>query len=111
MSYPPAIYHGEDGEVSARLVRGDGEPALVYRNGNKVFHLALGSGTGGTYGTGNAYETGVGAGAAGTTGGAHVAEPETTWGAEPTGVTGTEPPYTEPFPGEGTRRDDATGVL
>lgn len=50
MSYPPAIYHGDGGEVSARLVRGDGEPALVYPNGNKVFHLALGSGTGGTYG-------------------------------------------------------------
>ena len=50
MSYPPEIYHGDSGEVSARLVRGDAEPALVYPNGNKVFHLALGSGTGGTYG-------------------------------------------------------------
>ena len=50
MSYPPAIYHWESGEVSARLVRGDGEPALVHPDGNKVFHLALGSGTGGTYG-------------------------------------------------------------
>lgn len=65
------------------------------------------TGTGGTYGTGTA----VGAGAAGTMGGAHVAQPETAWAAEPTGVTGTEPPYTEPLPGEGTRRGDVTGAL
>lgn len=65
------------------------------------------TGTGGTYGTGT-----VGAGAgAGAAGGAHVAEPETTWAAQPTGVTGTEPPYTEPLPGEGTRRGDVTGAL
>lgn len=63
------------------------------------------TGTGGTYGTGT---VGAGAGAAG---GAHVAEPETTWAAQPTGVTGTEPPYTEPLPGEGTRRGDVTGAL
>jgi len=50
MSYPPETYHGESGEVSARLVRGDTPPAVVYDNGNTVFHLALGSGTGGTYG-------------------------------------------------------------
>ena len=67
------------------------------------------TGTGGTYGTGTA--VGAGAGAAGTMGGAHVAEPETAWAAEPTGVTGTEPPYTEPLPGEGTRRGDVTGAL
>lgn len=65
------------------------------------------TGTGGTYGTGT-----VGAGAgAGAAGGAHVAEPDTTWAAQPTGVTGTEPPYTEPLPGEGTRRGDVTGAL
>lgn len=67
------------------------------------------TGTGGTYGTGT---VGAGAGAgAGAAGGAHVAEPETTWAAQPTGVTGTEPPYTEPLPGEGTRRGDVTGAL
>lgn len=65
------------------------------------------TGTGGTYGTGT---VGVGAGA-GAAGGAHVAEPDTTWAAQPTGVTGTEPPYTEPLPGEGTRRGDVTGAL
>ncbi|MBM7503411.1 hypothetical protein ACFPER_08015 [Agromyces aurantiacus] len=64
------------------------------------------AGTDGAYtGTGDAYGTG----AAGSTG-AHVAEPDTTWAAEPTGVTGTEPPYTEPFPGEGTGRGDVTGA-
>ncbi len=50
MSYPPEIYHGESGEVSARLVRGDSEPALVYPNGNKVFYLAQGVATEGKFG-------------------------------------------------------------
>ena len=65
----------------------------------------------GTYtGTGGTYDTGVGVGATGTLGGAHVAEPETTWGAQQSGVTGTDP-YVEPIPGDGTRRDDGTGAL
>jgi hypothetical protein len=73
------------------------------------------TGTGGAYtGTGGTYDTGVGSGvgtgAAGTLGGAHVAEPETTWGAQQSGVTGTDP-YVEPIPGDGTRRDDGTGAL
>ena len=61
-------------------------------------------GTSGTYtGTGGTY--------AGGTTGAHVADRETTWAAEPTaGVTGTEP-YVEPLPGDGTRRGDVTGAL
>ncbi len=50
MSYPPEIYHGESGEASARLVPADTPPALVYPNGNRVTHLALGSDTSGTYG-------------------------------------------------------------
>jgi hypothetical protein len=37
MSYPPAIYHGDSGEVSAHVVPADVEPAVVYPNGNKVF--------------------------------------------------------------------------
>ncbi|KZE88794.1 hypothetical protein AVP42_03118 [Agromyces sp. NDB4Y10] len=58
------------------------------------------TGTTGTYGTG--------VGAAG--GGQHVADPQTTWGAEPTtGVTGTDP-YVEPLPGDETRRGDVTGA-
>ncbi|HEU4755208.1 MAG TPA: hypothetical protein VFS72_00990 [Agromyces sp.] len=66
------------------------------------------TGTGGTYDTG--VGAGVGAGTAGTLGGAHVAEPETTWGAQQSGVTGTDP-YVDPIPGDGTRRDDGTGAL
>ncbi|MEI5583622.1 MULTISPECIES: hypothetical protein [unclassified Agromyces] len=55
------------------------------------------TGTSGTYGTG-------------TVGGQHVADPQTTWGAEPTtGVTGTDP-YADPFPGDDTRRGDVTGA-
>jgi hypothetical protein len=66
--------------------------------------------TGAYTGTGGTYDPGVGAGTAGTLGGAHVAEPETTWGAQQSGVTGTDP-YVEPIPGDGTRRDDGTGAL
>ena len=40
MSYPPPIYHGDSGEVSARVRRAGIEPAVVYPNGNKVFYLA-----------------------------------------------------------------------
>ena len=61
------------------------------------------TGTGGTYtGTDGTYGTG--------TSGAHVADTDTTWTAEPAGVTGTENPYTEPLPGEGPRRVDVTGA-
>lgn len=67
--------------------------------------------TGAYTGTGGTYDTGVAAGTAGTLGGAHVAEPETTWGAERTGAAGTDPAYAEPIPGDGTRRDDVTGAL
>ena len=50
MSYPPPIYHGESGEVSAHVVRAAIEPATVYPNGNKVFYLAQGTETQGTFG-------------------------------------------------------------
>ena len=50
MSYPPPIYHGDAGEVSAHVVRADVEPAVVYPNGNKVFYLAQGTETQGTFG-------------------------------------------------------------
>ena len=50
MSYPPPIYHGDSGEVSASVVPADVEPAVVYPNGNKVFYLAQGTGTQGTFG-------------------------------------------------------------
>ena len=47
MSYPPPIYHGDSGEVSAHVVRAGIEPAVVYPNGNKVFYLAQGTETAG----------------------------------------------------------------
>ena len=50
MSYPPPTYHGDSGEVSAHVVRAGIEPAVVYPNGNKVFYLAQGSETAGTFG-------------------------------------------------------------
>jgi len=50
VSYPPPLYHGDSGEVSAHLVRAATEPAVVYPNGNKVFYLAQGTETSGTFG-------------------------------------------------------------
>ena len=50
MSYPPPIYHGDAGEISAHVKRAGIEPAVVYPNGNKVFYLAQGSETQGTFG-------------------------------------------------------------
>ena len=50
MSYPPPIYHGDSGEVSAHIVRAGVEPAVVYPNGNKVHYLAQGAATSGTFG-------------------------------------------------------------
>ena len=50
MSYPPPIYDGADGEVSAWLRRADSAPEVVYPNGNKVRYLARGDETGATYG-------------------------------------------------------------
>ena len=50
MSYPPKIYTGQGGEVSARLVPADNEPAATYPGGNRVTYLSRGEQTGGTYG-------------------------------------------------------------
>lgn len=50
MSYPPPIYDGRTGEVSA-WVRGTGtEPEIVYPNGNQVRLLATGESTNGLFG-------------------------------------------------------------
>ena len=47
MSYPPEIYHRDEGEVSAPLVRADTPPDIVYsQSGNRVRLLATGEGTG-----------------------------------------------------------------
>lgn len=50
MSYPPPLYDGQHGEVSATIRPGDNEPDLVYPNGNRVHYLATGEGSGGLFG-------------------------------------------------------------
>ncbi len=50
MSYPPPLYDGDGGEVSATARPADDPPDLVYPNGNKVSYLATGEGTGGLFG-------------------------------------------------------------
>lgn len=50
MSYPPPIYDGDTGEVSAWVRATDTEPELVYPNGNRVHYLATGKATGGLFG-------------------------------------------------------------
>jgi quercetin dioxygenase-like cupin family protein len=47
--YPPAVYRGETGEVSARLRPGDAAPELVNRTGSADY-LATGASTGGAFG-------------------------------------------------------------
>jgi mannose-6-phosphate isomerase-like protein (cupin superfamily) len=50
MTYPPPLYHGGDGEISASY-RPDGiEPELVYPNGTRVQYLSTGTSTGGLFG-------------------------------------------------------------
>lgn len=50
MSYPPQIYHGDTGEVSA-VVRPSGTaPDLTYPNGGRVRYLSTGASTGGLFG-------------------------------------------------------------
>lgn len=50
MSYPPAIYDGETGEISATIRGTDTEPEIVYPNGNQVRILATGETTDGLFG-------------------------------------------------------------
>ncbi len=50
MSYPPPLYDGDGGEVSATVRAADTPPDLVYPNGNKVSYLATGEGSGGLFG-------------------------------------------------------------
>ena len=40
MSYPPPIYHGDSGEVSAHVVRAGIEPAVVYPNSGQGWNAA-----------------------------------------------------------------------
>lgn len=50
MSYPDAVYHGESGEVSARLRPDDTPPDLGYPNGTTVDYLGTGAETDGRFG-------------------------------------------------------------
>ena len=50
MSYPPSIYDGATGEVSAWVGGNEAEPEIVYPNGNRVRLLATGASTGGLLG-------------------------------------------------------------
>lgn len=50
MSYPPVIYHGDTGEVSATARPCHATPELVYPNGNRVHYLSTGASTGGLFG-------------------------------------------------------------
>jgi mannose-6-phosphate isomerase-like protein (cupin superfamily) len=50
MTYPPALYHGEGGEISALHRPDDTPPELVYPNGTRVHYLATGASTGGLFG-------------------------------------------------------------
>ncbi|HEY8457564.1 MAG TPA: cupin domain-containing protein [Actinopolymorphaceae bacterium] len=50
MSYPPPKYHGQNGEVTAKLRRPDQEPDLVNASGGSVDYLATGEMTGGEFG-------------------------------------------------------------
>ncbi|MEU4693857.1 cupin domain-containing protein [Actinoplanes sp. NPDC023714] len=50
MTYPPPLYHGDKGEVSALHRPADSEPELVYPNGTKIHYLSTGASTGGLFG-------------------------------------------------------------
>jgi quercetin dioxygenase-like cupin family protein len=50
MSYPEPIYHGTEGEKSARYRPNDTKPNWTYANGNTVHYLATGESTGGLFG-------------------------------------------------------------
>ncbi|QKE83048.1 cupin domain-containing protein [Arthrobacter sp. NEB 688] len=50
MGYPPRLYDGDDGEVSAWSDTADRPPDLTYPNGNRVHYLASAASTGGLFG-------------------------------------------------------------
>jgi mannose-6-phosphate isomerase-like protein (cupin superfamily) len=50
VSYPPPLYDGDTGEVSATVRRAGALPELEYPNGNRVSYLATGATTGGLFG-------------------------------------------------------------
>ncbi|WP_426247490.1 cupin domain-containing protein [Nocardioides sp. LHG3406-4] len=50
MSYPPPIYDGDTGELTATIRTHGTDPELVYPNGNTISILSTGDTTGGLYG-------------------------------------------------------------
>lgn len=50
MSYPPQLYHGDEGELSLSHVAADRPPDLSYASGNTMWYLATGASTGGQFG-------------------------------------------------------------
>lgn len=50
MSYPPPVYHGERGEMSARLVPADTPPTIDGLPRSTCTYLATGASTGGKFG-------------------------------------------------------------
>jgi quercetin dioxygenase-like cupin family protein len=50
MSYPPPLYDGVTGELSATYRPDASEPELVYPNGTRVRYLSTGASTGGLFG-------------------------------------------------------------
>jgi mannose-6-phosphate isomerase-like protein (cupin superfamily) len=50
MSYPDAVYHGDSGEVSARLRPSESPSDITYPNGTTVDYLATGGATDGRFG-------------------------------------------------------------
>jgi mannose-6-phosphate isomerase-like protein (cupin superfamily) len=50
MTYPPALYTGDTGEVSARFRPHDTEPDLTYPSGTRVEYLATGESTDAKFG-------------------------------------------------------------
>lgn len=48
--YPPETYHGEGGEVSAWIRRGDDPPEITYRDGGTCEYIATGDQTAGRFG-------------------------------------------------------------
>ena len=50
MSYPAELFHGDSGEVSGRLWKGDTPADLVIGGRTSVHYLATGQSTGGQYG-------------------------------------------------------------
>jgi quercetin dioxygenase-like cupin family protein len=50
MSYPPVRYHGDGGEVSARIRPHDARPEIEQAGGGSVHYLATGESTGGDFG-------------------------------------------------------------